>query len=1027
MDALFRVEMLGRFAVWQGNREITRFRTQKTASLLAYLSLYRARSHPRETLIECFWPDSPLEAARTNLSVALNALRRQLEPPGVPAGAVLMTTHAQVRLNPIAFTSDVDDFESLLQEAPSATPAEKRMELWRSALDLYRGDLLPAHYEEWVLTERDRLREAYQVTLRQVIKEYAEGRHLEQALVYAHRLVQADPLREESYRNLMRLYAALGRPGEAVSSYQELERLLQKQLQASPSSATRELAEQLGNMAPRPRPARAAVSLQKEAVVGPALAGPDTNRPPFKIPMQLTRFFGREETLAQLVQGIHVPPETVKAHDGVPEASGGRLWTVTGPGGTGKTRFSIEVAGRLKETFRGGIWFVPLAEVNDPLLIGEALRDVLELRPQSQTPVLEQVIAYLGGLQQPSLLVLDNFEQISAGGASVVWTLLQRVDRLCCLVTSRRPLSLPGEREIPLAPLPAPTLETDPPASSLLTTHLLSYASVALFVDRAQTARPDFQITPKNAQAIAAICQRVEGLPLAIELVASRVKVLTPSQIEERLAERFELLASKKSDREERHRSLWAAIDWSYHLLAPDLQRLFARLSVFRGGWNLEAAEAVCEEPMALEYLSQLRAHSLILTEESTTAIRFRMLETIREFAAEQLSQEERAKTQQRHATYFHQRVVSEPSNRSNNMAWIERLDEDLDNLRSVLAWSLQEGSEFEIGFQMVGKLFTLWRIRGHLSEGRRWYARFLERAGETPAEWLCRVLYGAGTLAALQGDFQAAQPLLERCLEVAQTGEDQGMMAHANNELGSIHYRLGDYARARSYYERYLALARAQGNRLFVASALGNLANVAQSAGDFAASRVFNEESLEIWREEGDRPGEAITLHNLANLAHSEGHLAEARAYFEQSVAIKRELADPYSLCWSLTNLAHLEKDQQDYTAATAHACASLVLARKLNARMNLVEILYLLIGLVQINGELEIAARMCGTMEKVREQMNFPMTPVMQDEYDRMKTALSERLGTTVYEAAKMEGRTLSLEEALTCLEETLANRSL
>src|SRR5579871_2352395 len=308
METLFRIEMLGRFAVWQGNREITRFRTQKTASLLAYLALYRARSHPRETLIERFWPESGLEAARTNLSVALNALRRQLEPPGVPAGAVIMADHQQVRLNPIAYTSDVEDFESLLKEAQAAPQAERRMEASQRALNLYRGDLLPGYFEEWVLTERDRLREAYLLTLRQMIKETAEARHLDLALQFAQRLVQADPLREESYRHLMRLYAALGRPAEALARYEDLERLLQKELQTTPSSTTKELAEQLRQVAPQPgklpeaRVAEGQPAPSSEArIVGPASA-PAIRRPALKVPLQFTRFFGREEALRQLAQ-----------------------------------------------------------------------------------------------------------------------------------------------------------------------------------------------------------------------------------------------------------------------------------------------------------------------------------------------------------------------------------------------------------------------------------------------------------------------------------------------------------------------------------------------------------------------------------------------------------------------------------------------------------------------------------------------------------------------------------------------------
>ena len=1030
MDALFRVEMLGRFRVLQDSREITRFRTQKTAALLAYLALYRSRSHPREVLIERFWPDSTLEAARSNLSVALNALRRQLEPPGVPAGAVVIANHAQVRLNPMAFTTDVDDFEQALGTAQLETDAERRVNSWRRSVDQYAGDLMPGFYEEWVLAERERLRDAYRGALRQVVKEYAETRQFEEAILYAHRMAQADPLREESVRNLMRLYVAVGRPADALYQYQELERLLQQELQVAPSSATRELAEQLRDTDLKRRTtgeARAADSPPKDPAGVPQAPMPDRQRPPLRLPLQFTRYFGREAEIAHLVDALILPPEVLTSEPSTPYGQHSRLLTLTGPGGTGKTRLSIEVAGRVKESFPGGIWFVPLAELVDHRLLGETLRDTLGLPRQTQGPALDQVSTFLKEREGTSLLILDNFEQITAGGAPVVWTLMNRVGALRCLVTSRQPLSLPGEQEIPVSPLPTPVWEPQAPPETLLPTHLLGYASVALFVDRAQAARPEFQITPRNAEAIAAICEKLEGLPLALELAAARAKALTPAQILERLSARFELLASRQTDKGERHRSLWAAIDWSYHLLSPGLQRLFARLSVFRGGWSLEAAQAVCQETGALEYLSQLRSHSLILAEESSAEIRFGMLEAIREFAAEQLESEEREGTERHHAEFFRQIVTGGPLESFEQAAQFQRFEEDLDNLRAVLAWSLEERHDLSIGLHTAGELHLFWQVRGHLSEGRRWYTRLLERAGETPTLELCRSLYGAGALASLQGDFQAAHPLLERCKEVARALENEAILLDAYNEMGTMAYRQGDYTQARAQYEKSLALARAQESQKGVAGALGNLANVAQSAGDFSPSQTLNEESLEIWREIGDRYGEARTLHNLGNLAHSQGEFAEARAYYGQSLEITRVLGDRFSISYSLLNIALVEIDQTNYADAAAYARESLALARELNARMNLVDILEVLIGLVREIGELEIAARMYGALERIREEMNFPLAWLDLEEYERLQTALRDSLGTAIYEAAKTEGRALSLEQALACLEETLASKSL
>jgi predicted ATPase/DNA-binding SARP family transcriptional activator len=1026
--------MLGRFAVRQEDREITRFRTQKTASLLACLSLCRSQSHPRDVLIEQFWPDSDLKAARTNLSVALNALRRQLEPPGVPPGAVLITDHSQVRLNPIAYSTDVEEFNVALRTAASENNADG----WTKAVDLYHGDLLPGFYDDWILTQRERIRDTYLATLRQTVEACVDTAQPERAIVYARRLVQAEPLCEDSHRLLMRLFLTAGRQQDALHQYRVLERLLRDTLQTEPCAETRELAASLRRIPSLPRKIEHAPDTftRSRTAVPPALPHvSDLPRPPHKLPVQFTRFFGREEEIQRLIDGLS--PAV---------ASKTRLITLTGMGGSGKTRLAIETAARVREMFPGGIWFVPLAEVDDPLRFGEALRDALELPRQQQSVPLEQVIAFLNARQGPSLLILDNFEHLTAGGAPVVWTLLSRLPGVWYLVTSRQPLSLPGEREIPVPPLPVsvpltgrkggvaswcvspshplPLLEATSPAE------FMAYPSVALFVDRAQAVRPEFQITPKNAGAIAAICERLEGIPLAIELAAARARILTPAQIAARLTERFELLAARRPTTSERHCSLWAAIDWSFHLLSPDLQRLFARLSVFRGGWTLEAAEAVSgslePERNILDSLAQLRGHSLLQAEESTTAIRFRMLETLREFAAEQLTAEERVEMLQRHATYFHQWVTGARQIGAERNAWFERFDEDIDNLRAALSWSLDDGGAIAIGIQTASSLNNFWWLRGHLSEGRRWYARLLDRAGDAPLEGLDRSLCAAGTLAYLQGDFPAAIPLLERCMAVAQASGKEEVVGAAHDTLGSIAYRKGEYEQARLHYGQSLEAARLAGNGLRSAGALGNLANVAQSTGDFATSRALNEESLELWRAAGDRNGEARTLHNLANLALSQGQVSDARAFYEQSLAIKRELADRYGICSTLRGIAEAAMNQRDFAAAAACIRESIALTREQDARTELVQALHLMADFLWASEDFETATRMYGAMERARDETHYPLAPIYQAEYARTQNALRESLTPAAYDAAKTEGRNLTLDQALDYLEDLLEDRS-
>lgn len=1051
VDTPFRIEMLGRFSLRQGSRETTRFRTRKTASLLACLALHRSRFHPRDLLIEQFWPDSDLKSARTNLSVALNALRGQLEPPGIPAGAVLIADHTKVRLNPVAISTDVEDFQEALRKAEAGLDIEQQMCRWIEALEYYQGDLLPGFYEDWVLTERDRLQNTYRATLRQIVQAGDGSEDEERVLPYALRLVGADPLGEDSYRLLMCLCIKAGRPQDALRHYQELEERLRTELQTVPSAPLRELADQLRHLPlSRPEPRRAVESSAASRETGvfhhPA---PKTAAPPHKLPVQFTRFFGREEEIQHLRECL-VPSAT----------SPGRLITLTGIGGTGKTRLSIEAAEQAKDAFPGGLWFVPLAEREDPLEIGEAIRDILDLPRQSQSAVLDQVITFLCGREAASLLVLDNFEQITAGGAPIVWTLLNRVPSLHCLVTSRQPLSLPGERVVPVSPLPVPgngnvglplqgkkggaaswgvasamASSAAPPTP----TELILYPSIALFVDRVQTVRPEFRLTAHNAGAVATICEQLEGIPLALELAAARARALTPNQILDRLTERFDLLAARRADTGERHRSLRAAIEWSFDLLPPDLQHLFARLSVFRGGWTLEAAEAVAgdsdteQRPESarshtiLDGLAQLRGHSLIYADESTTGMRFRMLETLREFATDLLAADQRESLEKCHTRYFQQWVSDAPGSGPERIAWFGHCEEDFDNLRVALAWTLQPGNDLDSGLRMAADLIGFWQYRGHLSEGRRWVMRLLERAAPLPTVELGKCLHGAGMLAYLQGEFTAAFPLLERCMVVAQVLNEETILTSAHSTLGCIFYRQGEYPSARLHFEEALKGARNLGIQKQIAGALGNLANVAQSSGDFENARALHEESLVLWNAQGDLGGAARTLHNLANLATSQEQWAEARDFYERSLAIKRELGDRYAISATARGVAEVALGQRDFAAAAVHARECVALVLELDARSEQITALHMVAEFAQALQDWEIAAGMYGALEQAREDWKSPIEPVYQAAYTEKQIALQEALGQAKYDGLKATGKRLSLVQALGGLDTLLARHAL
>ena len=609
----WRIELFGGLTARQGNAAISRFRSQRTALLLAYLAFFRDRPHPREQLVEDLWPEAEPVNGRMSLRTALASLRRQFEPSGVPFGTVITADSTFVQLDSRSVTTDVAEFLESLRTGSKTEDEDQRLRHFETAIESYHGELLPGFYEEWILTERRRLHETYLEALKSSTRLYTSKRDYERATRAAQAALDADPLREESHRDLMRLYAVMGRPSAAMAQFAELEKLVREHLGAEPSMASRELVQRISSAAnPSTASTRRPAVRTKDKQLSEATEIPRAPTRP-TLPLTLSRFFGRTMELAALTEAL-----APNGHTGA-----NRLFTLTGPGGVGKTRTAIETARSLQDVYGGRVWYVPLADSVNVDQITGAIAESLSIKRTGAASVVDEVAAVLAS--DPSLLVLDNFEQVADKGPSVVSALLARARPLKALVTSRRRLALDGEREYPLSPLTVPGSESDPQA-------LLQVSSVQLFVDRAQAVLPDFQLTAGNARAVSEVCRILEGIPLAIELAAARSQVLTPARMAERLSERFAVLSAIRDDRVARHQSLWAAIDWSYRLLSPKLQRFFCALSVFRGGCTEEAAIEVCDEPSALEFLTHLRVHSLLQTSPQEAEMRFIMLESIREF-----------------------------------------------------------------------------------------------------------------------------------------------------------------------------------------------------------------------------------------------------------------------------------------------------------------------------------------------------------------------------------------------------------
>ncbi|HLK61323.1 MAG TPA: tetratricopeptide repeat protein [Chthonomonadaceae bacterium] len=1095
LEQPWRIELFGGLKAEQGRRTITRFRTHKTAALLAYLAYYRNRMHPREELIELLWPDTTLEAGRVSLRTALASLRAQLEPPGAQANSVLIADRVHLQLNPHAITTDVADFESMLKEAAQATDPEARIGKLTQAIVLYRGELLPGHYEDWAILERERLAESAFRALHQLALAAEQHGDRAYALEITHRALTMDPLREEIHGHLMRLYAAEGNLPAVQRQYQELERLLREVLDTAPDAATRKLLTELtGGTSPpsthhlppvlptkeRPRsPSARPASPEPPSV---SLVTPDAVLPAPHLPLPLTRFFGREQeiewVLAQLQPPdlrlpsgseekgeTHYPRTSEAASDGIGSAGQQgttRLFTLTGIGGTGKTRLALEAAQRLRGAYGGRVWFVLLADLTDPCRLGDVIADTLLLPRTPSRTDLEQIVEALDG--QPALLVLDNFEHLLAAeaedtadadpdhapepnapaeGTLRVKALLQRLPQLACLATSRQPLGIEGERELPLSPLPTPGTRGMPE-------RLMEFPSVQLFVDRAQAVKPDFQVTPRNASAVAALCHRLEGIPLALELAAAWARTLTPAQILSRLESRFDLLVTRRRDYIPRHQTLRAAIEWSCRLLSPELQRFFAHLAVFAGGWTLEAAEQVCEQPQALDALTQLQERSLVIgetTEISETAMRFRMLETLRDYAQEQLSATEWAYGTERHAAYFLQMAEESEQHQTGPdvKACLDRLEQDHDNLRAALQRSLaqidgqagaarwggdREGEgagariltsepearlpALELGLRLAGALWRFWYVRIHISEGRMWMESLLARAAsEEKTSLHAKVLTGAANLAYAQSDVAGALALHLQALEIRRKiGHTDGIIATLGN-LGILALNRGDLTEARALQEEALALARTTDNRVRLSNTLNNLGNVAVRQEDYTAARRCFEEGLALKRTLGDVAGSATILTNLGDVSYCLGDYRQAQAYLEEGLALKREVGDQVGIAIALVNLGNVFCAQGQYDAALRQHRESLALWREMGHKLGIAHVLEGLAQLATAQRRTERAVWLYGAATSLREAIASPLTEASKMQQERTLAEAHRQLGEEAYTSCWDRGYVGSLEQ--------------
>jgi predicted ATPase/DNA-binding SARP family transcriptional activator/DNA-binding CsgD family transcriptional regulator len=994
-----RVWLLGGFRVSVGTRIIEdgQWRLRKAAALVKLLSLTPDHRLHREQVMDLLWPDLEKKAASNNLRQTLHAARRALASDPSEGSRYLASKDESLLLCPEGdLWVDVDAFQEAVAIARrSLDPATSR-----AAIELYTGDLLPEdRYEEWAEGRRENLRQTYLALLIELAGLYEERGQYELAIVALRKAVAEEPAFEEAHADLMNLYALSGRPGEALTQYEQLQEALSRRLDTEPGETTQRLREEI-----------AAGSFSSER---PQVGLPEEPLATAKhnLPAGRTSFVGREREMVEVKRALSMT----------------RLLTLTGAGGSGKTRLALEVARDLIGAYPDGVWLVELAPLFEGDLVAQQVAGTLGVPERPGQPLVNRLVDALGN--KALLLVVDNCEHLVEAAAKLADAVLDSCPRLRVLATSREPLGVGGETLWQVLPLSVPSKTGGGHGTEYTVEGLLRYEAVRLFVDRARLRLPNFELTQENAGAVARVCRKLDGIPLAIELATARMGALAVEQVAQRLEASLDVLKGASRTATPRQQTLRATLDWSHNLLSEAERAMWRRLSIFAGGWTLEATEAVCsngaiKQDDILDLLGGLVDKSLVVAGASTgEAVRYRMLRPVRQYAREKLeaSGEADAVGDRHAAFYLALAEEAEPELAgSEQRLWVERLEGEHDNMRATLSWLL-EHRKAELGVRLCAALWRFWFARGYLSEGIRCMERALSSDDPEASPVRVKALEGIGWLTQGQGDTAQAQGAYEEMLELSQELNDKGNVATALNSLGTIALTHGNNEQARALLEENLAVLRQleEGNAdtaLKRFHALNLLAYLAlNEEGEYVKATELLKQSLALARKAGDANRVGATLLNLGYAELMQRDHERAMAFSEEALTVANGLgkAGVEIFPEARVNLGLAALGQGEHERAASSLEEALVVAHQVGVKASIINALEGMASLAGARGEATRAAHLWGVAEAAREVTGIALPPGEQELHEPHLASASSQLDEDAWEAALAEGRAMSLVE--------------